>query len=148
MYGMKIAAAPKTQVYQPYGVMTTMRMKHTMRMPIMMRYRLDRAPASSRGARGSDVAEGGRLRTLHGASRLRRARRPVAGLAAAIARATISRLRQVEVRMSIAMKNGMNASSSDDAEHAQPEADPAEDRAGEAIPRPPSPFRLICDSDM
>ncbi|GAA1988066.1 hypothetical protein GCM10009777_23550 [Microbacterium pumilum] len=57
---MKIAAAPKTHVYQPYGVMTTMRMKQATRMPIMMRYRLDRASASSRGARGSDVAEGGR----------------------------------------------------------------------------------------
>jgi hypothetical protein len=30
-------------------------------MPIVMRYRVERAPASSRGARGNDVAEGGRL---------------------------------------------------------------------------------------
>src|SRR5688572_9335905 len=60
-YGRKIAAAPKTHVYQPYGVMTTMRMKHRMRIPIMMRYRRERRPASSRGARGSDVAEAGRL---------------------------------------------------------------------------------------
>ena len=37
MYGRKIAAAPNTHVYQPYGVMTTMRMKHTMRMPIVIR---------------------------------------------------------------------------------------------------------------
>src|SRR3954452_14060378 len=52
---------PKIHVYQPYGVTTTMRMKHRMRMPMVMRYRRERASASSRGARGSDVAEAGRL---------------------------------------------------------------------------------------
>jgi hypothetical protein len=46
-------------VYQPYGVIATIRMKHAMRMPIVMRYFVKRAPASSCGARGTDVVDWG-----------------------------------------------------------------------------------------
>ena len=42
--GQHIAPRPNTQVYQPYGVIATIRMKHAMRMPIVMRYLVKRAP--------------------------------------------------------------------------------------------------------
>ena len=79
--GRKIAAAPSTHVYQPYGVMTTMRMKHTMRMPIVIRYRrrtrADVVARCTRQRRGRC----GPIRTLHGDSRVRRAAVAVAGSA-------------------------------------------------------------------
>ena len=54
-----LAPDANTQVYQPYGTTTTMRMMHAMRTPIVSMYCRTRVSASSRGAARNDVADWG-----------------------------------------------------------------------------------------